>query len=249
MALCSVFSSNSFMPKNIPSFTANNLALRIIVSHIKHSHRMLGDKVARQPLNRQSDDLLTLAYRFFLGFFFDDTNPLCRLVFGLFDHLIDQIFFRFFPCHARDLLKLPSRFVDLPVTFSRFVLDIFLPRFQRLLSPHQLAFAFVNGLRSFIETFFSADQPLLEILEFAADFSYLLFKLCPLFKHTVFSLELSLFLDGCSVFLRLLYDSGCGGFGAFCLRACLFAANPNNCACKKNSANQSGNSKQQTLIQ
>ena len=142
-----------------------------------------------------------------------------------------------------------SRFVDLPITFSRFVLDIFFPRLERLLASHQLAFAFVYGLRSFVEAFFSTDQPLLKILELAADLSHLLLKLRSLLEHTVFSLELSLFLYGRCVFLRLLDDSRCGSFGDLSLRARLFAAHPYKCEGKQDSADQSGNSKQQTLIQ
>ena len=92
-------------------------------------------------------------------------------MFGLFDHFIDETLFCLLAGHPRDLFKLPSRFIDSPVTFSSFFLDIFFSPFERSLSSRQLAFSSIEGLGALVDAFFFADQPPLLILLLTAGFA------------------------------------------------------------------------------
>ena len=121
--------------------------------------------------------------------------PLRRLVFGLVDHLLDEILLGFFPGQAGDLLELAARFVHLPVALQGFFFEIFLPRLERLLASRQLALALVYGLDSFIDALFFADQAFFLILQFTLGFAHLLFEFPAFFEHTIFGLDFRFFFD------------------------------------------------------
>src|SRR6266404_8607922 len=97
---------------NVTPLSADDFSLQLIVWQWHHRHRALGDKIAGEPFDGQGDNFLTLARRFFFGFFLNHTNPFGGVVLRFFDHLIDETPLRLFPGHSRDLLQLPSRLVD-----------------------------------------------------------------------------------------------------------------------------------------
>ena len=191
-----------FQRANIAPFAADDLSLQFIVGQRENRHRALRDKVAGEPLDRQSDNLLAFANRLFFGFFFDHANAFGRFMLGLLDHLIDKAFLGLLAGHARDLSQLPSRFVDLPVAFGKFVLKILFPRLERLLPAGKFAIALVHRLDPFIDSFFFADQPFFLILQFPASLAHLLFELGSLLEHTIFGVDFGFFFDRASVFFR-----------------------------------------------
>ena len=74
---------------DVSTLAADDPPLHVVAGQVHDRDRALRHELARQPLDRDADDLLGLAVRLLARLLLDLPNPLGRLVTRFVDHLLD----------------------------------------------------------------------------------------------------------------------------------------------------------------
>ena len=171
-----VDAADHFEGADVAPFATDDAPLHVVGRQFDERYGVLGDVVARRPLDRHRDDLLRLAARRRLGVLFDAP------------HDVGGLFPRFAPQHlyqrslgllgglSGDALEARERFGVLAVGFALggFGALGFAPQFA--FQPRQFLFAILESAGAPFELFFPARDAPLELAELAAAVAALVFE-------------------------------------------------------------------------